>query len=175
MSTAYTSVHSRCLLVTLTALSSINWDKADMACMLKTIRRHSIRLIEDRPSERKEAGSICTINTVSYPPKMMEFSSQTKHKNHPEENKAQNDTTRNNLDRQKRLSNMCQLLMETIIYLCGCKLDKMGSKVAYENCGNCGIVVHTEHLGKSCKRDPCEDCIAARKWIKVNGKWQPAS
>jgi len=74
-----------------------------------------------------------------------------------------------------KLSIMCQQLIHKTSFRCGHDLDAPARTVPYQGCGGCGIVRKVEHLGKTTKREPCDDCIADGVWVKnAQNKWTKA-
>lgn len=69
---------------------------------------------------------------------------------------------------------MCQKLIDTIEHLCRHRVDSPGRIRELNGCNNCGIIQKTEYLGKTTKRDPCDDCIDNGTYVKSNGVWKRA-
>lgn len=65
---------------------------------------------------------------------------------------------------------MCQQLMTRVKMLCGHEIENPGIKIPCSE--GCGVYKPNWSAGSATKKDPCDDYIDERKWVKdENGKW----
>lgn len=71
---------------------------------------------------------------------------------------------------------MCQEIVSRRKFACQHLLDSPGYLREWDNCGNCGEIKDTAHLGTSTSHDPCDDCKADGSWVQNRrGFWHPAA